>query len=40
MTTIIVGDFDSKEILEKVEKEFEFKDRQNSPQKIMKLIIL
>lgn len=40
MTTIIVGDFDSKEILEKVEKEFDFKDRQNSPQKIMKLIIL
>lgn len=33
MTTIIVGDFDSKEILEKVEKEFDFKDRQNSPQK-------
>ena len=32
MTTIIVGDFDSKEILEKVEKEFDFKDRQNSPQ--------
>ncbi len=34
MTTIIVGDFDSKEILEKVEKEFDFKGRKNTPQKI------
>lgn len=34
MTTIIVGDFDSKEILEKVEKEFDFKGRKNAPQKI------
>lgn len=34
MTTIIVGDFDHKEILEKVEKEFDFKDRQNAPRKI------
>ncbi len=31
MTTIIVGDFDHKEILEKVEKEFNFKNRQNHP---------
>ena len=31
MTTIIVGDFDHKEILEKVEKEFDFKNRQNHP---------
>lgn len=34
MTTIIVGDFDNKEILAKVEKEFDFKDRQNAPQKV------
>ncbi len=34
MTTIIVGDFDSKELLEKVEKEFDFKGRKNAPQKI------
>lgn len=34
MTTIIVGDFDSIEILEKVEKEFDFKGRKNTPQKI------
>lgn len=33
MTTIIVGDFDSKEILEKVEKEFDFKGRKNAPKK-------
>lgn len=34
MTTIIVGDFDSKEVLEKVEKEFDFKGRKNSPKLI------
>ena len=34
MTTIIVGDFDHKEILEKVEKEFDFKNRANAPKKI------
>ena len=33
MTTIIVGDFDSNEILEKVEKEFDFKGRANATQK-------
>lgn len=33
MTTIIVGDFDKKQILEKVEKEFDFKDRKNAPKK-------
>ncbi len=31
MTTIIVGDFDFDKIVEKVEKEFEFKGRENSP---------
>lgn len=34
MTTIIVGDFDKDEILKKVEKEFDFKDRKNSPKRI------
>ena len=34
MTTIIVGDFDKEKILEKVEKEFDFKDRPNAPKKI------
>lgn len=33
MTTIIVGDFDSEEMLAKVEKEFDFKGRQNFPEK-------
>lgn len=31
MTTIIVGDFDKNAILEKVEKEFDFKGRENAP---------
>ena len=31
MTTIIVGDFNHDEILKKVEKEFDFKGRQNAP---------
>ena len=31
MTTIIVGDFDHDEILQKVEKEFDFKGRKNAP---------
>lgn len=34
MTTIIVGEFDSEEILAKVEKEFDFKGRKNSPKRI------
>lgn len=34
MTTIIVGDFDSEDILNKVEKEFDFKGRQNAPKRI------
>ncbi|MBR6099507.1 insulinase family protein [bacterium] len=34
MTTIIVGDFDKEEILKKVEKEFDFKGRQNAPKRI------
>ena len=34
MTTIIVGDFDKDEILQKVEKEFDFKGRQNAPKKV------
>ncbi len=31
MTTIIVGDFNHEEVLAKVEKEFDFKNRQNAP---------
>ncbi len=31
ITTIVVGDFDSEEILKKVEKEFDFKGRPNAP---------
>ncbi len=34
MTTIIVGDFDHDEILAKVEKEFDFKDRTNPEKRI------
>ena len=34
MTTIIVGDFDSNEVLKKVEKEFDFKGRKNAPKRI------
>ena len=34
MTTIIVGDFDKEEILQKVIKEFDFKGRENSTQRI------
>ena len=33
MTTIIVGDFDKQKVLEKVEKEFDFKGRPNAPKK-------
>lgn len=34
MTTIVVGDFDSEEILNKVVKEFDFKGRKNSPKRV------
>lgn len=34
MTTIIVGDFDKEEILKKVEKEFDFKGRENAQKRI------
>ena len=34
MTTIIVGDFDKEKILEKVEKEFDFKGRENTPKRV------
>ena len=34
ITTIIVGDFDKKAVLEKVEKEFDFKGRPNAPEKV------
>lgn len=34
MTTIIVGDFDKNTILEKVEKEFDFKGRKNTPKRV------
>ena len=37
MTTIIVGDFDKEKILKKVEKEFDFKGRENTPKRINKL---
>ena len=33
ITTIVVGDFDSEDVLKKVEKEFDFKGRPNSPKK-------
>ena len=31
MTTIVVGDFDKEKVLEKIEKEFDFKGRPNAP---------
>lgn len=34
MTTIIVGDFDKEKVLAKVEKEFDFKGRQNAPKRV------
>ena len=34
MTTIIVGDFDKEKILKKVEKEFDFKGRKNTPKRV------
>ena len=34
MTTIVVGDFDSQEVLALVEKEFDFKGRQNTDKKV------
>lgn len=34
MTTIIVGDFNKEKILAKVEKEFDFKGRQNAPKRV------
>lgn len=34
MTTIVVGDFNSEEILTKIENEFDFKGRGNSPKRI------
>ena len=37
MTTIVVGDFNNKEILEKIEKEFDFKERKNSPERIYEI---
>lgn len=37
MTTIIVGDFDKKAVLEKVEKEFDFKGRENAPKKVQEI---
>lgn len=37
MTTIIVGDFDKETVLEKVEKEFDFKGRPNAPQKLREI---
>ena len=37
MTTIIVGDFNHDEILKKVEKEFDFKGRQNAPHTVREI---
>ena len=37
MTTIIVGDYDKKSVLAKVEKEFDFKGRQNAPKKVLEI---
>lgn len=37
MTTIIVGDFNHEEVLAKVEKEFDFKNRPNAPHKEHKI---
>ena len=34
MTTIVVGDFDKEFILNKIEKEFDFKNRKNAPKNI------
>ena len=34
MTTVIVGDYDKEKVLKAVEKNFDFKDRQNAPAKI------
>jgi len=39
MTTIIVGDFNHEEILAKVEKEFDFKDRKNAPKNELEIDI-
>ncbi len=39
MTTIVVGDFDSQEILNKIEKEFDFKGRKNSPKRVNEIDI-
>ncbi len=37
ITTIIVGDFDEEDVLNRVIKEFDFKDRKNAPKKINEL---
>ena len=37
MTTIVVGDFDKEEVLKKIEKEFDFKDRKNAPKRIFEI---
>ncbi len=37
MTTIVVGDFNHEEILKKVETEFDFKGRENSPARVNNL---
>ncbi len=34
MTTIVVGDFDKEKVLAKIEKEFDFKGRQNAPKRV------
>ena len=34
MTTVIVGDYDKEKVLKAVEKNFDFKDRKNTPEKI------
>ena len=39
MTTIVVGDFDKQKVLDAVEKGFDFKNRQNAPQKFNEIDI-
>ncbi len=37
MTTIVVGDFNTQEVLAKIEKEFDFKGRENGPKRVYEI---
>lgn len=37
MTTIVVGDFNTQEVLAKIEKEFDFKGRENAPKRVYEI---